>query len=72
MSQKLPVNNFEWVKDTSQFDEGYFLEVDVEYLEQLHELHNDLTYLSEIMKIEKAKELVANLYDKTEYLILYT
>ena len=72
MSQKLPVNNFEWMKDTSQFDEGYFLEVDVEYLEQLHELHNDLTYLSEIMKIEKAKELVANLYDKTEYLILYT
>ena len=72
MSQKLPVNNFEWMKDTSQFDEGYFLEVDVEYLEQLHELHNDLTYLSEIMKIEKAKELVAILYDKTEYLILYT
>ena len=57
MSQKLPVNNFEWMKDTSQFDEGYFLEVDVEYLEQLHELHNDLTYLSERMKIEKSKSL---------------
>ena len=39
MSQKLPVNNFEWIKDTSQFnedfiknyneesDEGYFFEV---------------------------------------------
>ena len=45
MSQKLSVNNFEWIEDTSQFnedfikiyneesDEGYFLEVDVEYLE---------------------------------------
>ena len=45
MSQKLPVNNFEWIKDTSQFnedfmknyngesDEGYFLEVDVQLLE---------------------------------------
>ena len=55
MSQKLPVNNFEWIKDTSQFnedfiknyneesDEGYFLEVDVQYLEKLHELHNDLS-----------------------------
>ena len=44
MSQKLPVNNFEWIKDTSQFnedfiknyneesDEGYFLEVDVDIL----------------------------------------
>ena len=41
MSQKLPVNNFEWIKDTSQFnedfkrtyneelDEGYVLKVDV-------------------------------------------
>ena len=44
MSQKFPLNNFEWIKDTSQFnedfinsyteesDEGYFLEVDVQYL----------------------------------------
>ena len=42
MSQKLPVNNFEWLKDTSQFNEDfiknyneesdkrYFLEVDVQ------------------------------------------
>ena len=46
MLQKLPVNNFEWIKDTSQFnedfiknyneesDEGYFLEVDIQYLEK--------------------------------------
>ena len=46
MSQKLPVNNFDWIKDTFQFtedfiksyneegDEGYFLEVDVQYLEK--------------------------------------
>ena len=40
MSQKLPINNFEWIKDTSQFnnDEGYFLEVGVQYIENLHEL----------------------------------
>ena len=48
MSQKTPVNNFEWIKDTSQFnkdfmknynkesDAEYFLEVDVQYLEKLH------------------------------------
>ena len=64
MMQKLPVNNFEWMKDTSQFDKhfiknyneesdnGFFLEVDVQYIAKLHELHNDLPYLSEIMKIE--------------------
>ena len=75
MSQKLLVNNFEWIKDTSQFnedfiknyneesDEGYFLEVDVQYLEKVHELHNDLPFLLERMKIEKAKKLVHNLHD---------
>ena len=43
MSQKLPVNNFEWIEKTSQFNgdlkkinneesyEGYFLKVEVEY-----------------------------------------
>ena len=43
ISQKLPVNNFEWTKDTFQSnegfmksyneerDEGYFLKVDVQY-----------------------------------------
>ena len=64
-SQKLPGNNFEWIEDTSQFnedfiknyneesDEGYFLEADVQYLEKLHELHNNLPFLPERKKIEK-------------------
>ena len=49
-------------------DEGYFLEVDVQYLEKLHELHHDLSFPSERIKIEKVKNLVANLRDKTEYI----
>ena len=81
MLQKLPLNNFEWIKDTSQLneefiknyteesDEGYFLEINVQYLEKLHELNNDLPFLPERMKIEKVKKLVANLHDKTEYVI---
>ena len=81
MSQKLPVNNFEWIKDTSQFnedfiknyneesDEGYFLEVDVQYLEKIHDFHNDLPFLPERIKNEKIKKFVANLHDKTEYVI---
>ena len=64
-SKKLLVNNFEWIKDTYQLiedfiknyneesDEGYFLEVDVQYLEQLHEFHNDLPFIPERMKTEK-------------------
>ena len=80
MSQKLPVNNFEWIKDTSQFnedfmknyneesDKGYFLEADIQYLEKLHELYNDLPFLPERMKIEKFEMLLPNLHDKTEYI----
>ena len=81
MLQNLPKNNFEWIKDTSQLnedftkkykeegDEGCFLEADAQYPEKLHELHNDLTFLPERMKIEKVEKLVANLHDKTEYVI---
>ena len=81
MSKRLPVNNFEWIQDTSQFnedfiknyneesDEGYFLEVDVEYTEKLHDLHNGLSFLPERMKNEKVENLVANIHNKTEYVI---
>ena len=81
MSQNLPVNNFEWIKDTSQFnkvfmknyneesDEEYLLKVDVQYLEKLHEPHNDLPFLPKIMKIEKFEKLVANLHDKTKHVL---
>ena len=56
MLQKLSVNNFKCIKDTSQFNEnfmkdyneesneGYFLEVDVQYVEKLCGLHNDLAF----------------------------
>ena len=49
MSQKLPVNNFKWVEDISEFDEsfiksyneesaeGYLLEADIQYPESLHD-----------------------------------
>ena len=75
MSQKIPVNNFEWIKDTSQFNEnslnneGYFLEVDVQYLEKLCEFYNDLPILLERMKIEIVEKLLPNLHDQTEYVI---
>ena len=63
MLQKLPVNDFKWVKYIFGFNEdfiksynddsveGYFLEVHVQYPENLHNLHNDLPLLPERMKI---------------------
>ena len=81
---KASVNNFETIKDTFQFnvgfiknyneksDEGYFLEVDIQYLEKLHELQNDLLFLPERIKIEKVEKLVANLHDKNDLKMTYT
>ena len=78
MSQKLPVDDFEWIEDNFQFnedsiknhneesDKGYFLEADVQYLEKLHELYNGLPFLPERMNIEKVEKLVANSHDETE------
>ena len=63
VSQKLPVNDFKWIEDISEFnedfvksfndesDEGHFLEVDVQYPEKIHNLHNDLPFLLVRMKI---------------------
>ena len=71
--EKLPVNKLEWIKDASQFnesyiksynqehDEGYFLEVVVQYLKKWHKLRNDLPFIPKIMKIEKVKKLFRNL-----------
>ena len=81
VSKKLPVNKFEWIEDTFHFNEdfilnyneesneGYFLQADVQYLEKLHELHNDLPFLTKRLKIEKAEKLVVSLYDETEHVI---
>ena len=81
MPQKLSVCNFEWIKDTSlfnedfikkcneQIDKGNFLEIDVKCLEKLLKIHNDLPFLPERMKIEKVENLVANLHHKTECII---
>ena len=62
--------NEDFIKNyNEESDERYFLEVDVQYLEKLHEFYNDLLFLPERMKIEKVEKLVANLHDKTEYVI---
>ena len=60
--------NEDFIKNyTDESDKGYFLEVDVQYIENLHKLHNDIHFLSERMKIEKVEKLLANLHDKELY-----
>ena len=71
MLQKVPVNNFEWIKETSQFNDDFLQSYNEESYdpEKLHELQNDLPFLPERIKTEKVEKLVAKLCNKTEYVI---
>ena len=79
MSEKLPVDGFDWVDDISEIDEhfiknydedsniGYFSKADIEYVKELHNKHSDLPFLPERIKVNKCKKLVCNLYNKKDY-----
>ena len=84
MSQKLPVHSFEWM--TNKEIENIFnnqivqvwertpciLEVDLEYPEELHDLHNDYPLCPERVECDKGvKKLIPNLRDKNNYVIHY-
>ena len=69
MMQKLPVNNFQRIEESSQFNEDltknynvesnekYFVEVNVQYPENLHNIYHDLPFLPKRIKIEQPKIL---------------
>ena len=65
MSQYLPTGGFKWLKqnkidnlDLKKYDKenkkGIILEVDLEYPEKLHDLHNDYPLAAEKIKVEKS------------------
>ena len=60
MSEYLPYGGFKWLKNVDEFDVmsvsekspiGYFLEVDLKYPDELHELHNDYPLAPEKLAI---------------------
>lgn len=60
MTQPLPISGFRWT-DSPRPDEGYTAEVDLEYPEHLHDLHNDLPLAPENMEV---KEEIISHYSK--------
>ena len=60
MNEYLPYKGFKWLKSIDKFDImsisekssiGYFLEVELEYPEELHELHNDFPLAPEKLTV---------------------
>ena len=76
MSRKLPLNAFKWVQKPLKFnerfiksynensDKEYFLEVDVEYPQNLLNSHKDLPFLPERKKMRKVEKLICGIEDK--------
>ena len=48
-----------------------FLEVDLEYPEDLHNLHNDFPLAQERIKLGNVEKLIPNLNNKTNYVVHY-
>ena len=62
--------NEEFIKNYDEdSNKGYIFETDVEYPKNLHDLHSDLPFLPERMKINKCNKLLCNLYDKNNYVV---
>ena len=47
------------------------LEVDLEYQEQLHDLHNDYPLAPKRVTIENVEKLIPNLNNKTHFVVHY-
>ena len=84
MSMKLPTHGFKWLTDgemeklfNNQVVQVWektpcILEVDLEYPENLHDLHNDYPFCPERVKCKNGVEkLIPNLRNKTKYVIHY-
>ena len=74
MSKQLPTSGFEWITD-AELDEwkhlSCIIEVDLEYSEDLYNLHNDYPLAPERVKIGNVVKLIPNLNNKTNYVVNY-
>ena len=74
MSKQLSTSGFEWMTDDELDDCKHlscFLEIDLEYPEDLHDLHNDYPLAPERVKIGNIEKLIPNLINKFNYVVHY-
>ena len=74
MSKQLPTSGFKWMTDNELDDCKHlscFHQVNLEYPEDLHSLHNDYALAPERIKIRNVEKLIPNLNNKTNYVLHY-
>ena len=74
MSKQLPTSGFKWMTDNELDDWKHlscFLEVQLEYPEDLHDLHNNYPLAPECIKIRNIEILFPNLNNKSNYVVHY-
>ena len=72
MCKPLPTKGFRWMNREELKDwksMPCILEVDLEYPEHLHDLHNDYPLAPERVTVNKVEKLIPNLNDKKNYVI---
>ncbi|CAB4021894.1 DNA polymerase, partial [Paramuricea clavata] len=79
MCEKLPYGNFEWMdldrlKNWKNLPDGKgcYVEVDLKYPKELHDLHSDYPLAPERLRIGKVDKLVPKLNDKKKYIVHHT
>ena len=72
MSEPMPVGGFAWMnaEEMQQWENhSCILEGDLEYPEELHDLHNEYPLAPERLRINKVNKLIPNLNDKEKYIV---
>lgn len=86
MRKKLPTGGYQWVENhqfthdeilnlSDDADIGYYFEVDLEYPEHLHDLHNDYPFCAENIYTpnkKNSKKLMLTLSSKKNYVVHYS
>ena len=57
------------VRNSNNHGVGFVLEVDVKYPRELHDLHNDLPFMCEKIRVSGVEKLFPNLHYKIKYMI---
>ena len=72
MSNPLPTHGFRWMLDKEFSDwknMPCILEVDLEYPNNLHDLHNDYPLAPERCVVNKVEKLIPNLNNRVKYVV---